>query len=516
MRNLPKSQIIALRSGIASFLPSQLTVRKSVLGISLLMAVINTVAANAMAQANDEPQWWFNVELIAFKRQMLSTNNEDFKEADFAIDFTNSNQLLYLSAIEQQSTQPALENALAVCNASDLVNNRFNANLGFGQMSTAKTLASVQEIEAQAQSIRTSSSDQAVAINSFIFSASLFEALLAPIDMRQFSLAIAEKLHPEREDTDVVTRFAKRDEDLPEVVSLSILDADLPQDSQVQIDTMQAHLQDIDQRLASIISLPLSVTCVAQKPFSSVLNSRFTPLDNVDMEGEISDNSINEIPTMLFNSRETFTGYSQLVAESELYLTDYAKKVFQQSDIQPLLYTAWRQEVAFGANNAEFYQIRAGKKLVSKQQQTYDQWNKRYQEMHESRQELSQQSFFDELKVALDANEEVDWLAQENATESVYKSTASNQSEFELDGLFKVYLDYVNQVPYLHIDSEFKHFRLKLDETGDSSIATYPFKQRRRVISKQIHYFDHPAFGIVVRIERFTPPIVNQDTETIE
>ena len=37
------------------------------------------------------------------------------------------------------------------------------------------------------------------------------------------------------------------------------------------------------------------------------------------------------------------------------------------------------------------------------------------------------------------------------------------------------------------------------------------FNQLRRVISQQVHYFDHPLFGMVVRINRYRWPEVPRD-----
>ena len=61
-------------------------------------------------------------------------------------------------------------------------------------------------------------------------------------------------------------------------------------------------------------------------------------------------------------------------------------------------------------------------------------------------------------------------------------------------------------MPYLHIDSEFGFNELELNSVGEAEIKQYPFKQRRRVISKQIHYFDHPKIGIIMRLERYEQP----------
>ncbi|TYK64811.1 CsiV family protein [Colwellia echini] len=82
-----------------------------------------------------------------------------------------------------------------------------------------------------------------------------------------------------------------------------------------------------------------------------------------------------------------------------------------------------------------------------------------------------------------------------------------------LDGLFKVHLDH-----YLYINTEFniaekKHTLVKTtnnnftnkSNSDNSQYEIASFKQDRRVITGEIHYFDHPSMGMVVQIRRFDP-----------
>jgi hypothetical protein len=88
----------------------------------------------------------------------------------------------------------------------------------------------------------------------------------------------------------------------------------------------------------------------------------------------------------------------------------------------------------------------------------------------------------------------------------------------------KVFLKYINRVPYLHIDSDMFYRQpvpetylgsdeneLSLDESTTAHNVTYrlasvPLAEQRRVISTQLHYFDHPLFGFVVQIRRYKRP----------
>jgi len=85
---------------------------------------------------------------------------------------------------------------------------------------------------------------------------------------------------------------------------------------------------------------------------------------------------------------------------------------------------------------------------------------------------------------------------------------------WSIDGLFKVHLDH-----YLYINTEFNMIepinasptlstkqKLANKEQGVSDHnKVISFKQDRRVISGEIHYFDHPHIGMVVQIRRFDP-----------
>lgn len=100
---------------------------------------------------------------------------------------------------------------------------------------------------------------------------------------------------------------------------------------------------------------------------------------------------------------------------------------------------------------------------------------------------------------------------------------------WEIDGTIKVFLKYINRVPYLHVDSEMfyrqpvplSYFTSEDDSTGNAAkprqatsteykLVSVPLAEQRRVISTQLHYFDHPLFGFVVQIRRYNRPDVSE------
>jgi len=85
-----------------------------------------------------------------------------------------------------------------------------------------------------------------------------------------------------------------------------------------------------------------------------------------------------------------------------------------------------------------------------------------------------------------------------------------------LDGFFKVHLD-----RYLFITTDFNVFSQdQVQKANDkkSEIKLINFSQNRRVISGEIHYFDHPYIGMIVQIRRFDPtkPVGEQVSQAIK
>ena len=74
-----------------------------------------------------------------------------------------------------------------------------------------------------------------------------------------------------------------------------------------------------------------------------------------------------------------------------------------------------------------------------------------------------------------------------------------------LDGFIKIHLDH-----YLYINADFNVFNQNqvntlIDNDESSNVKLINFSQNRRVITGEIHYFDHPYIGMMVQIRRFDP-----------
>ena len=182
------------------------------------------------------------------------------------------------------------------------------------------------------------------------------------------------------------------------------------------------------------------------------------------------------------------------------------------------------------------------------------------------------EDFFARIAAALadDTAVNIDQADQRNTDETTDKTIQQNtiadsvmfKELWQLDGEITVYLRNINRVPYLHIDSNLDYRQpifdpnkapkilgssaVLLDQSAvvinqlqqagspqPNSLQLNPvqpstlqansqkpnflqsvnFNQLRRVISKQVHYFDHPLFGMVVRLNRYRWPEEKEEKE---
>ena len=385
----------------------QFSVLKNTLNTSVTVSFITLllcIQQFANAQDEDQQQWWFNVEVIAFKRDLLSSNAENFENANVAFSNIEGIDLLTLQAHKLNEPLKAYSAAIGTCMPN-------NSNQGQQQNHN---------------------------IDDFL-----------------------NKLEP-------ATTQTKTESFITPATSI------------------------IEDAYHSLALQDYQLLCLPRK--GQNLTKQIAP-------------SLDAMPTYIFANTDYFVEQPHLLNTDSLTLIDYAKRVFSQRDLQPLLHTAWRQDVAFGINNAEYLKIRAGKLLGIEPDAVLPSAYLLEDNKDLQADDASQVDIFDDIADAIEAKTPTNWLSLSTNNNSEDKNEQTQHPEWELDGLFKVYLEYVNLVPYLHIESEFKHHKLSMDESGKAIINAYPFKQRRRVVSKQIHYFDHPAFGIIVRLERFTPPV---------
>lgn len=412
---------------------SEFTVRCLIRSWVLIYALSAAILAPAVftpAAAQDDTDWWFDIEFIAFKRDMLPNHPEDFRQTDYVFSDLMPIDLFTPDLFKRTNQVYRLAAALPDCDKEKRL-------VSFDALTTADILA----------------------LNTF----DLASLLDTANKYRLFS--------SQTNQSSVSTADAARD---------------------------MANAFFIDQQLWLSDKLP-------QIPaLSCTTDLVYTPFSRV--------------PQSYFANTPYLFGQHRLLANEAKYLESFATRIFAQRDITPLIYTAWRQPVVFGQNKASFYRVYAGQLLnASGKTPSTAPLNSVSTEQVPTidRTELIM-SQLSKLEGALESSEPVVWEISADDSSIEQTITSNGMPQWELDGLFKVYLENVNRVPYLHVDTEFKHTRLDIDASGNPILQNYPSKQRRRVISKQIHYFDHPAFGIIIRLERYQVPPENSQTQRSE
>lgn len=512
---------------------------------------------------NDDHDWWFNVELIVFKRDLLPTNTEDFNQSTIDQITESSNHILLLQALKNQEPLSRYLHQLPTCNniPKSVLPVPFN-------IQSISAYEGINQITQEIQLTTPKLTSQDGNAKDIIDQQQNLDSLINSLD--DDSKRSIQELSTIDENTSEIDTFAIN------TLQYSVLTSDIIQSVEYQ-QTFQTLFESVKQ--PSDISLLAWLETLRTMPFKgstqlgltnqkdilastiqkiehtsnhdqntiiedklnnlvSYLQKSIGSANNINMESlsischrtDLSVSYPKNIGINLFSDQSTFNNHIHMLNDQDLALKEFSEKVFRQRDIQPLLYTAWRENVVFGIDNAEYIRVIAGEFLHVKHehnQRDYEEWLARYNEQQEQTialQEIAsdgddleaQRIFFEELEVALDRNEKVNWLAVENGMDDNELDANSIQSSYEVDGVIKVYLEYVNQVPYLHIDSKMNHYKLEVNTQDNAFIQAYPFEQRRRIISKQIHYFDHPAFGMIVRLERFIPPTPSEDESDLQ
>jgi hypothetical protein len=203
--------------------------------------------------------------------------------------------------------------------------------------------------------------------------------------------------------------------------------------------------------------------------------------------------------------------YAHMLPQSELQLVNLYKDVNWDKSYTPLLHTVWRQPVNIDEENAYSIPILAGKNLTYQAhtpqllaQPSLEQANTLMGTDNPSNKLPINESpinIVQKIKLGLDDTVP---LYPDQLKETQDKAMIDTTSVFEFEGLVTIYIKYINRVPYLHIDS---HALFNTSRVADPlTIIPHTFKQRRRIISNQVHYFDHPYFGMVIELRRYKRP----------
>lgn len=223
-----------------------------------------------------------------------------------------------------------------------------------------------------------------------------------------------------------------------------------------------------------------------------------------------------------------------LLPKENAELEGLLSRIAGQRELSPILHLTWRQPVVFGRSKAIPMKLIAGGNYADEFSQSG--WRKpaKLSNTHDlapltSGQEpnttgaLAPRDLFTEIELALQDTTPINLdkldtpvallVDDEGAISPQTFAPVVEKPLWQLEGDMKVYLQNVGSTPYLHIDSDLD-FRVPITReqqgsTGESQndfLQSYNFNQLRRVISTQLHYFDHPLFGMVVQIRRYERP----------
>ncbi|MBO9492389.1 hypothetical protein J7384_18650 [Endozoicomonas sp. G2_1] len=273
---------------------------------------------------------------------------------------------------------------------------------------------------------------------------------------------------------------------------------------------------------------------------------------------------IDKMPRRIDATEDIYSDQPYLLSSESLELTDIYQALRRSKEFRPLLHIGWRQPAVAqkqsipmrlfaGDNFQQHYRdqlsqyrdtlasnIEQEQSLQALFDNNFNQNGESQTENDTTTPELSEQALKEEkIKAALaDIYQNIDSLPQDTQTLlSQLESDADNALSVDqvsntkqinepkaplqpwyIDGLFNVHLNH-----YLYITADFNIYNQPLAQQitkaltasttnngqaieADNSVELVRFEQNRRVISKQIHYFDHPYMGMVVQIRRYQRP----------
>jgi len=307
--------------------------------------------------------------------------------------------------------------------------------------------------------------------------------------------------------------------------------------------------------LNSPLFSPSKLCVYSQTDFDKILDEQ--QLTNFSLDGF----AVTALPKKLNASGAHIKSSPYLIADNDLLLNDISKRLRWSKEFKPLLHFGWRQ-VGVTRKKAIPLKLFAGQHAENDYQQALNDYQIELTELTASEQQT--QLLFEQLKATDDAqikqqaltrlfadldafndnkvlnsddtesgfiDETIKQLGQQNLddllTNNEVISNASEQAPnmakppvkplqpWFLEGFFKVHLDH-----YLYITADFnllssmRQSNTGQRKTGQSKplidaeqeeVKLINFSQNRRVISGEIHYFDHPYIGMIVQIRRFDP-----------
>ena len=299
---------------------------------------------------------------------------------------------------------------------------------------------------------------------------------------------------------------------------------------------------------------------VPSKELCRLSNNDIQVLTAADPEFDANAFEIEQVPKTINAVETPLSSEPYLISSDSLELHDIVKQLALSRDFKPLLHIGWRQsEPAINKKRSIPMRLFAGENLAAHYQKQLAQYETELAQAQAQEQQLqtllmniSAQNNSDIL-----SNESSDTLAKQlhkqnklkeiianlkqmptdktallakldaikansqvkNSQDLALKAPIKPSQDWTIDGLFNVHLNH-----YLYITTDLNIADMSLAEQASKSLAkgepvpikSIRFSQNKRVISKEIHYFDHPYIGMIVQIRRHhrpDPASLNKDTD---
>lgn len=246
---------------------------------------------------------------------------------------------------------------------------------------------------------------------------------------------------------------------------------------------------------------------------------------------------VDKMPLRIRATHSTFVNQTHLLGDDALQLQDIVKDLRYSKNFKPLLHVGWRQ-VARAKNKAVAVKMYAGDNFDKHFQEQLADFHKQQTEselLENTMDELStidsatltQQKITQIVDSINTIPEDTDALLTnlDNQKHSIDNLVTNDSNSKEapkapvqpwfLDGFFNIHLKH-----YLFITADFNVLDKTLAQLSTEALSQKDvyneklvtqakpirFKQNRRVISGEVHYFDHPYIGMIVQIRPYKKP----------
>jgi hypothetical protein len=257
--------------------------------------------------------------------------------------------------------------------------------------------------------------------------------------------------------------------------------------------------------------------------------------------------NIDKVPSQINNNEDIYSDEDYLLNEESLQLKDIVKQISRSKNFKPLLHVGWRQKTKtkelavpmkiFAGENFGHHYKQELQQFQQQLEQTQDQEYTLNKALYEntlpvvelSEEALKQQALNERLQELIvklpnlptdtisllnEVNKDISNTRAMLNSSNMLAAPSKPPQNWTLDGFLKVEVDF-----YLHITADINVMNMSLaqlatqkllpvnEERESATLKTINFKQDRRVRSKEIHYFDHPYMGMIIRILPYKKPI---------